>query len=212
MHVSVGNSKEAKSVEKLANIILADLKKLGLQSLNGKQLLAGTIATKVLQEYLPANVDEDDISELPFHTHLSAYCFSIIEYEGMFDLPEILFSDSNTAVSKGWFKSDKLPTSELWELEENLAQKKHMLDDFDKSFAHLAMMIFMQLEPLVQSCPSLLEQSSDENSLSFSVPLQMMLNDFPEIVEQMVQLPFAPEFDETALLSKLRTRIEYNVV
>ena len=121
--VSLGNSKESKSVGKLANEILDTLNKLGLQSVKGKQVLAATIATKVLQTFLLHEVNEDELAELPFHAHLSAYCLHLLEYEQMFELPDLLFERSDTAVSKGWFTHDKLTTSELWKLEESLKQK-----------------------------------------------------------------------------------------
>lgn len=210
--ISLGNSKEAQSVSKLANDILVELKHLGLNTSKGQGLLAETMAKQVLQEFLPDNISEDEITELPFHKHLTAYCLSLIKYEGMFDLPQVLFEDKAGTASKGWFTKDKLPTSELWELEDVLKKKKQIFDEFDTHFTHLSTMVLMQVDPLMQHCPSLLQQNADETSLSFSVPLQMMLNEFPEIVEHMVQLPFAPEFDDTELLHKLRTRLEYNVV
>jgi len=210
--VSLGNSKEAQSVSQLANDIIAQFERLGLNTSKGQRLLAETMATHVIQEFLPDGVSEDEIAELPFHAHLTSYCNNLIKYEDMFDLPDALFAQGKETHATGWFSKDRLPTSELWELEESLKLKKNMLDDFDTHFRHLAMMVLMQIEPLVQSCPSLLTPASDESSLSFSVPLEMMINDLADVVERMIQLPFAPEFDDTGLLHKLRKRLEYNLV
>jgi hypothetical protein len=38
-----------------------------------------------------------------------------------------------------------------------------------------------------------------------------MLSDLPDTVEHMVQLPFAPELDDLALVPRLRDRLEYNL-
>jgi len=210
--INLGNSKEAKKVAALAEEIIDDLKSLGLDSKSGKQLLAETMATTILQEFFADNISEEEITALPFHQHLTTYCLSLIQYEAMFDLPHELYEAGSEQHYKGWFKVDSLKHSELWQLEETLQEQKQLLNNFDQHFRHLATMVLMQIEPLVQSCPSLLEQSVSKNELSFPVPLQMTINDFPEVIEQAVQLPFSPELDNTGLVNTLRSRLEYNLV
>lgn len=211
--ISLGRSGEAREVNKLADNVCQDLSETGYDIEENRLQLASHMATRILETLTE---EELDFETLPFHEHLKKFCFRLIEYENLFSLPEQLF-DKNSLEKKGMFSSPEMPRSILWEIDERLKKLNHTLNNFDEIMGRLATMAHHFIEPMVVSNPSLLQpknaKSEDgSNPLTFSTPLSMTINNLNELVETMVQLPHAPEFDKSKTTSYLRERIEYNVV
>jgi hypothetical protein len=89
----VGTAREAKRLDALAETIMAKLSERGLHEAKERQRLAQTIA--------------GDLATLPIFRPLASCILDVIDYEGLFALPEAL-TDTTPARSALWEAEDKL--------------------------------------------------------------------------------------------------------
>ena len=155
------------------------------------------VATHILNRFAP---NDDDIADCPFFASLTNCVYSLIETEGLFAIPDAL-------------RNDGVPErSEIWEVEDQLRRTAKILNNFDEAIGELAGMVEIAVTPLIEQHPSLVQPATDDASeLSFETALADNIAELPEIVEAMVQLPFAPELEKFDSTTNLKTRLEYNL-
>ena len=194
---NIGKSYEAKQVDGLAVGVLENLQKLRLEDLAGRKAMAMDLAAHILERFAP---DTHDPTGLPLFEPLANCAFYFIESDALFSLPDAL-------------KDDRVPDrSEIWEVEDQLRRMGKILDNFDNVFDELANLIGSAVHPLVEQYPSLIQPSiSNASELSFKTELIDNITDLPEIIETMMQLPFAPELEKYDTTANLKARLEYNL-
>ena len=194
---NIGKSYEAKQVDGLAVGVLENLQRLRLEDLAGRKAMATDLAAHTLERFAP---DTHDPTGLPLFEPLANGAFYLIEGDALFSLPDAL-------------KDDRVPDrSEIWEVEDQLRRVGKILDNFDDVFDELANLIGSAVHPLVEQYPSLIQPSiSNVSELSFKTELIDNITDLPEIIEIMMQLPFAPELEKYDTTANLKARLEYNL-
>ena len=155
------------------------------------------VATHILQRFAS---DGDDVTDCPFFAALTNCIYSLIESEGLFAIPDAL-------------KGDGVPErSEIWEVEDQLRRTAKILNNFDDAISDLASLVEIAVTSIIDQHPSLVRSTTnDTNELSFETALSDNIAELPEIVEAMVQLPFAPELETFDTTTNLKSRLEYNL-
>ncbi|MCP4407720.1 MAG: ATP-binding protein [Gammaproteobacteria bacterium] len=68
------------------------------------------------------------------------------------------------------------------------------------------------VQPLIEQHPELLrEDNSNSGDISFGANLRDLMQQLPETVEHIMQVPFAPDLEPIALTPRLKDRLEYNL-
>lgn len=194
----IGKSVEARQAEDLADNIAGRLADMGLDEAAGRNSLARLMAVAVLARFLP---DGADVEQLPFCNHLADRLLDLLHDEELFDLPEPL-------------RAGRTPLrSEIWEVEDQLRRTEKILDNLDEAVDHLVTMVAVAIEPILARQPALLQDiAGDDRGLRFATPLSLNLTDLPEIIEHLVQVPFAPDLETFDISARLKQRLEYNLV
>ena len=195
----VGRNRNANKLKPSYKAVKDELRRLNLDRLSGIQNLAGIMASDILESFDRA---DDDVQSLQLFPHLSAAIATFLLDEGLFEFPE------------GFEQTELRTTSQIWMLEAAIIKPHMMLLHFDEVIGDVAQMFRWFVSPIVEQYPVLLQntEQSEHHSLSFNVSLNSVMADIPQAVERMVQLPFAPEFDELGHTEKLRDQLEYNVI
>jgi len=199
---SFANSERVRSASKLQPSFQAvhdELSRLGLLQKEGVEKLSRLMATDILESFSDA---DEDVQSLALFDSLSSSISHFIINEGLFHLPE------------GLHQEDLRTTSQIWMHEAAIAKPHLILLHFDEVIGDIAQMFKWFISPIVEQFPSLLKATNQNGSdqLTFNVPLSSVMADIPQAVERMVQLPFAPEFDEYGHTDILRNQLEYNVI
>ena len=195
---NIGKSYEAKQVDGLANEVIQKLQELGLEDPAGREDLAADIATHILERLAP---NSDDVTNLPFFNTLSNCVYWLIESEELFLVPDSV-KDGGEPIR-----------SEIWEVEDQLRRTAKILGNIDEAIDDVANLIGVAVSPLVEQHPSLIKPANDDSGeLSFDTALMDNIVELPEIVEAMVQLPFAPELENFDTTANLKARLEYNLI
>jgi len=192
-------SKDTLGVAVSQKAVAARIKELNLDNDDGLTTLAQTMATNILDSFeLPI----ENVEALPFHTHLTGVIRAFFRNENLFSLPAAL--ETGRAI----------PRSELWKAEDETKLLARTLSDFDEVMHRIALMFRAIALELQQSCPTLFEMPNGDHrgALAFSAPLSMAISDVPELVELMIQLPFAPELEDDGTTKALRDRLEFNLM
>ncbi len=193
-----GKSHEVKQVNVLTHEVVRKLQERGLDDRAGREDLAAIIATHILERLASNN---GDVAGLPFFAPLTTCICSLVENEALFSTPDTL-KDGKTPIR-----------SEIWEVEDRLRRTAKILDNFDEAIGDLANLIEAAVSSLVEQFPSLVQPAIDDaTELSFDTSMVENIVDLPEIIENMVQLPFAPELEEFNTTTNLRARLEYNLI
>ena len=195
---NIGKGQEVDKVDELAETVTNKLQTKGLDDKAGRQQLADQMATYILESFAD---DSLDTRELPFFGPLSHCLFSLIEREGIFATPDALRGDKT------------FQRSDIWEMEDQLRRTAKILDNFDEAIDNVASLIGVAVSPLVEQHPSLVQPTDDDaGELRFDTSLVDTIAELPEIVEAMIQLPFAPELEEFDTTPHLKERVEYNLL
>lgn len=194
---NIGKSYEAKKVDELAEEVTRKLHEYDLKDRADLEKFSDRIATFILERLAP---DTDNISNVPFFKPLSNCVYWLIESEALFAVPDAL-------------QGGKAPIrSEIWEVEDQLRRTAKVLDNFDHAIDDLTNLLGSAVLPIIEQHPSLVRQDiGDAGALSFNTDLIDNISELPEIVEAMVQLPFAPELEEYETTTNLKARLEYNL-
>ena len=187
----IGLNKDIGTARSLTHSVADKLRAHSLDTSDGRRAFAEAVA-----RYALGATPEPDSH---FLRHLSDILLDLITYEGWF------------ALSDPPVVSD-LTRGELWEIEDQIKRVETIVDNLEDVVALAAGTLSALSEPLFQQHPKL--QSGSGNSsggISFDANLRDLLSDVPEVVERMMQVPFAPELEEMALTPRLRDRLEYNL-
>ncbi len=189
----IGLNRDLGAAVRLAEAIERKLVDQGLADEVGQDELARRIAVATA-EHLGAS----DLNSR-FVNHLAAIMADLFVSEGWFALPD---TD----------QLDGLTRSELWQLEDHLKRAEAIIDRLDLVESQAADFLTALAAPLVEQHPKLLHDGETGGyAICFSADLADLLQNAPALVEQWLQLPFAPEFDELQLLPRLRQRLQFNV-
>nr|WP_306263974.1 type IV secretory system conjugative DNA transfer family protein [Pararhizobium sp. IMCC3301] len=162
-----------------------------LDSAAGQAALAESMASAAL-ERLGA-----DTETTPFRTHITDVLADLIVYEGWFAIPDFT-------------NPPKLSRSELWQIEDQLKRVAAIVDELDTIIELVTEFTVSMIAPLIADHPRLLTTSSSDG-IPFTTNLLEVTTSLPTIMEQLIHLPFAPEFEPLVLLPRLRDRLEYNL-
>lgn len=189
----IGLNRDVGGAHTLSHAILQKLHARDLDSPDGQRVFAERIADDVISVYGSSDADH------PFGDHLAKVVAEILAYDGWFALPEFA-------------GNIELTRSELWELEDQLKRVETIVDHLDEVRVLASAFVQTLVQPFLEQHPQLLQNPVYESGgISFEANLSDLLQDFPETVEHMMQVPFAPELDELKLAPRLRGRLEYNL-
>lgn len=194
-----GLSREARQMAELADRVATECHTLGLDTEHGQHALAEAIASDVLGRFVD---DEARVQHLPLFRTLTDCLYQLIITERWFALPHETVAGAASA------------RSELWELEDGLKRTARILADLDTAMVAIADLFAVSLAPIIKQVPALLvgESDTEAGDVRFQTVLTETLNDLPDIVDSMFQIPFAPEFAEQDTVQALRARLQYNLI
>ncbi|MEQ9706804.1 MAG: ATP-binding protein [Roseitalea porphyridii] len=182
----------------MAERVEVQCRKLKLETDTGQRHLAEAIAADVLGQF---HDDEDAIRQLPLFEALSQSLHALIVTERWFALPAAPVVEAQPA------------RSELWAIEDGLKRTERILTDFDATMGTIADLYAALLVPIIDQVPALLIGSEGERGdIRFETALADTLDGLPDIVEAMLQYPFAPELEEQDTVDGLRARLQYNLI
>lgn len=123
----------------------------------------------------------------------------LFEYEGLFVLPYI-----------DWAQTRNI--AELWDIREEFTRQRGFADHFDAIGYTLSDALIAYLEPLYATCPALLEDAEDGDGITVPTALIQSVGDIGKTTEQILGVAFAEELTELGLFTRLRDRLERNLV
>ncbi|MCP4407601.1 MAG: ATP-binding protein, partial [Gammaproteobacteria bacterium] len=134
-----------------------------------------------------------------FRDHLAAIMADLIDYEGWFALPDFA-------------ATIELNRSDLWELEDQLKRVETIVDHLDEVSTLAVAFLGTLVQPLIDQHPELLhEDNSSSGDISFAANLRDLMQQIPETVEHIMQVPFAPDLEPLAITPRLKDHLEYNL-
>lgn len=176
--------------------ISTKLRDLGLDRKEGLERLSSQIVSAALEH---AEIDES-LAKLPFLRHVAQAVHRGLEREDLFSLPSSRFDNGSAQ------------RSAQWEIEDALDELHHRLDNLDELMDRYAYMIGIIIKLIVSEAPSIIEAQWEPSSLTFSVPLPMVMNELPELIEAMVQFPLTEELQEDKTTKRLGDKIYNNLL
>lgn len=123
----------------------------------------------------------------------------LFDYEEMLVLPTIDWTQPRTI-------------AELWDIREELTRQRGFADNFEAVRYTLNDALIAMLEPLYRACPALLDDTNDDDGITVTTALLQSLGDIGQTTEQMFSVAFAEEVAELGLFTRLRDRLERNLV
>ncbi|MFZ1813099.1 MAG: type IV secretory system conjugative DNA transfer family protein [Rhizobiaceae bacterium] len=187
-----GLNRDQRGAEQQAETLWQRLVDLELAGPDGQARFAEHIVASTLSHF---DADED----CAFGVHLRTILASLIAYEGWFAVPDFA-------------SLPKLARSELWQIEDQLKRVAAILDQLGEVARLATELTIAMIEPMVEAHPQLLAVEPDgSDSIAFTANLTDVLTTLPELLEDLIHLPFAPEFEPLILLPRLRDRLEYNL-
>lgn len=172
---------------------LADLfRQVGLADGNGRTHLIAVIAEDVSK----ALSIPDEHEQAGF---IHAATLRLIDYEGLFVLPEV-----------DWGRRRSI--AELWEIREDITRQRSFVADFEDNCERLATAITAMLEPLYTACPALLDEPRDGDGIGVPTSLLSSIGNLGAVTEAMLVVPAADDLAEHGLFARLRDRLERNLI
>jgi hypothetical protein len=130
---------------------------------------------------------------------IHALIADLFEFEGLFQLPEIDWSQAHTI-------------AELWDIREELSRQRGFVSDFEDNCGLLEIGITAMLEPIYAACPALLDDGSDADGITVPTSLLESIGNLGTVTQTMLGAAFAEELDERDLLARLGNRLERNLI
>ena len=124
---------------------------------------------------------------------------SIFDYEGLFVLPPIDWSDRHTI-------------TEWWEIRDQLNEQRRLLEEFGATRDLLRDCLIDCLDPLYAACPSLLETGDAHSGISAPTDLIRALGDVGALTEHILGTLFDEELEDAGLLTRHRKRLDRNLI
>ena len=187
----IGLNNDVSGAHALVAGLKARLAEQKLDTEQGRSDLANSVAQSV-----GAGLGLDTIDH-PLIDHFAHFVDDLVQDEGWFALPDLV-------------SEIDLTRSELWELEDQLKRVESILNHLPDVRALIIGFVGELMRPVIESHPQI-RVNADDDGMVFETHLIDMLRDLPDTVEHMVQLPFAPDLDDLALVPRLRDRLEYNL-
>jgi hypothetical protein len=164
----------------------------GLGDAAGRKRLIEAIAADVrLSLSVPAFHRQDYL--------VRGFVQGLFDYEALFVLPEVDWSRTRTI-------------AELWDIREELTRQRGFVDHFDEACDLIRAATAAFLEPLYSACPALLNAEDESDGISVPTDLLRSLGDVGAVTQEMLKVGFAEELSECGLLTRLRDRLERNLV
>jgi len=228
--------RNAANLEPTAKALQAELTRLGLHTEQGLLRLAEIMSADILTTL---GADERSVSALPFHHHLTHSIAVFMDFEDLFEFPGTASGTGVQTRSDLWLMEEELGRLHriLTNFDEITANIAEMFCVFVKAIVRQHPHLLMDRgsgsgsssssgsDPASGSSSASGSQSGSESSsgagtqlgtpvrdLAFSVPMAEALTDLPDLMDVLVQLPFAPELEPYKITEQHRRRLEYNVV
>jgi hypothetical protein len=172
---------------------VADLfRQLGIAEVAGRAQLIAVLANNV-RDRLEISTGHEQAALI------HALIAELFEYEGLFQLPEIDWSETRTIAA-------------LWDIREELTRQRGFVADFDGKCELLEFAFTAILEPLYSSCSALLHDSDEIDGITVPTHLLQSIGNLGTVVQSMLGVAFAEELSERGLLVRLSDRLERNLV
>lgn len=171
--------------------IVAMLRQLGLSDKNGFNRFVDEIMSLALEQ---ADIDASAIN-LPFLKHVRKVIGHGLQDEALFDVP-------SSQLTLG-----SMQRSTQWEVEDALDALHQRINNIQDLMDRYAYMIGTILRQMVSQAPSLINVQWDASELSFDVPLPMVMNEMPELIELMVQFALTDELQADGTTTRLQRKI-----
>ena len=172
---------------------VADLfRQFGIAELSGRDHLIAVLAENVREHFDIQAVHEQDVL---IHTLIA----EVVEYEGLFRLPEVEFSETRTI-------------AELWDIREELTRQRGFVADFEGNCELLESAFTAMLEPLYAACPALLNEPDKIDGITVPTSLLESIGNLGTVTQSMLGVAFAEELAERGLLARLSDRLERNLI
>ena len=123
----------------------------------------------------------------------------LIAYENLFVLPDV-----------DW--SFRRSVSQYWVIRDELNAQLHLVENFADTRERLAMAIVALLGYLYKAVPMLHAGSANEQDVIVSTDLVHCLGNAGEFAEAVFAIPFADELAESGLFTRLKDRLEANLI
>jgi hypothetical protein len=123
----------------------------------------------------------------------------LFDYEEMLVLPKIDWTQPRTI-------------AELWDIREELTRQRGFADNFEAIRYTLNDVLMATLEPLYRACPALLDNTGDDDGITVPTALLQSIGDIGQTTELMFAVAFAEEVTNVGLFTRLRDRLERNLV
>lgn len=162
-----------------------------LDSAEGLEQFAHGVASGVATEFGISSSDH------PLIDHWQQFIEIVADGEGWFILPQL--------------ETDfELTRSELWEIEDQIKRVETIINHLPEMSDLAARFLRELVAPIIEGQPQLLEHAC-RDGIPFESHLIDTIRNLSETVEHLLQVPFAPDLDELALVPRLRERLEYNL-
>lgn len=157
------------------------------------------------REQLIGSISEDvrlRLSVLAFHQQgyvIQTLVARLFDYEGLFVLPDV-----------DWDRERSI--AELWDIREELTRQRGFIENYDENCALLCAASGAFLEPIYSACPALLAGEESQDGISVPTDLLRSLGNVGDVTQAMLGVGFAEELAERGLLTRLKDRLERNLV
>jgi len=185
-------SSEVDETKQLYDEVAATLNEKGLGSDTDRLRLAQVIAGDVC----------DALSISQGHPQAEVILFLIcglFSGDDLFVLPDVDWDRTRTI-------------AELWDIREEVSRQRTLLDNFEQNCALLAQAAHAFAAPIYAACPTLLEQSEDDDGIAIPTDLLRSLGDVAEPVRAMLGVGFSEELIDAGLLTQLAGRLHRNLI
>lgn len=166
---------------------------LGVAGPTGWDKIVQTLCAHLIKAYprIGATLERSDIS---------AFIQAVLDYEGMFALPQIDWQPSRQ-------------TSDWWKLREAIAAQSKLVEDFDRTLNLLAEALAGFLVPIVNQLPPLDDDRPlSPGTISVDINRRDMIAELGETVGHVASPLFEYDLIEAGLLPKMRHRFERNLI
>ncbi|QJB69855.1 type IV secretory system conjugative DNA transfer family protein [Parasphingorhabdus halotolerans] len=130
---------------------------------------------------------------------IGAFVRLLLDYEELYILPAIDWSQKRTI-------------AELWDIREGLTRQQTLADNFDAIYRQLGETVCQILSAIYTACPALRNASEDQEGIAVETDLLRSIADLGSVTGATLQSAFDEELEELGVLSRLRGRLERNVV
>ncbi|MEM8793407.1 MAG: type IV secretory system conjugative DNA transfer family protein [Pseudomonadota bacterium] len=130
---------------------------------------------------------------------ISRLVAQILKSEELWQLPDIDWSRRHSV-------------TEYWTIRDELNRQQGLVEDFETRRNLLVRIVCAVLEPIYDACPALLNPPGDGSDITIPTALIHCLADTGAVTEQTLSVAFEEEALESGLVTRLRQRLEANLI